>query len=247
MRRRSAGVGAIKKKKEANAAYSTTGKQMEEKQLSFVKKTLDEFRQTIADFAVKYKDQINKDAEFRHQFHQMCTSTGIDPLASNKGFWADLLGVGDYYFEIAVRVIDLCVRGRRVTGGIMPLDELVLKLNLRSAASKSAAVSDVSEEDVRRSVDKLQVLGKGFRIIDVNKRGMVLSVPTELSSDHTALVALCEKNGGMISEKDLMARKQWTQERCRSVIDPLVRDGLIWLDLHQGRTSLYFPALWRKP
>ena len=26
--------------------------------------------------------------------------SGVDPLASNKGFWNDLLGVGDYYYEL---------------------------------------------------------------------------------------------------------------------------------------------------
>jgi hypothetical protein len=31
-------------------------------------------------------------------------TTGVDPLASNKGFWAQLLGVGDFYYELAVQV-----------------------------------------------------------------------------------------------------------------------------------------------
>ena len=30
--------------------------------------------------------------------------TGVDPLASNKGFWAQVLGVGDFYYELAVQV-----------------------------------------------------------------------------------------------------------------------------------------------
>jgi len=29
---------------------------------------------------------------------------GVDPLASNKGFWAQVLGVGDFYYELAVQV-----------------------------------------------------------------------------------------------------------------------------------------------
>lgn len=28
----------------------------------------------------------------------------MDPLASNKGFWAQVLGVGDFYYELAVQV-----------------------------------------------------------------------------------------------------------------------------------------------
>jgi len=26
----------------------------------------------------------------------------VDPLSSNKGFWVDVLGVGDFYYELAV-------------------------------------------------------------------------------------------------------------------------------------------------
>ncbi len=33
-------------------------------------------------------------------------SPGVDPLASGKGFWAELLGVGDFYFELTVQVRD---------------------------------------------------------------------------------------------------------------------------------------------
>jgi ESCRT-II complex subunit VPS22 len=35
----------------------------------------------------------------------MCKSVGVDPLSSNKGFWVDILGVGDFYYELAVSQI----------------------------------------------------------------------------------------------------------------------------------------------
>jgi hypothetical protein len=34
---------------------------------------------------------------------------GVDPLASNKGFWGKLLGVGDFYYELAVQVGRSCL------------------------------------------------------------------------------------------------------------------------------------------
>lgn len=39
-------------------------------------------------------------------WRSMCVicDVGVDPLASNKGFWAQLLGVGDFYYELAVQV-----------------------------------------------------------------------------------------------------------------------------------------------
>jgi hypothetical protein len=37
----------------------------------------------------------------------MCKSVGVDPLSSNKGFWVDILGVGDFYYELAVSVVKI--------------------------------------------------------------------------------------------------------------------------------------------
>ena len=34
----------------------------------------------------------------------MCSNIGVDPLASNKGVWAQLLGFGDFYYELGVQV-----------------------------------------------------------------------------------------------------------------------------------------------
>ncbi|CBI26612.3 unnamed protein product, partial [Vitis vinifera] len=30
----------------------------------------------------------------------MCAKVGVDPLALNKGFWVELLGIGDFYYEL---------------------------------------------------------------------------------------------------------------------------------------------------
>jgi ESCRT-II complex subunit VPS22 len=34
----------------------------------------------------------------------MCSAVGVDPLASQKGFWAELLGFGDFYYELGVQI-----------------------------------------------------------------------------------------------------------------------------------------------
>ncbi|KAK1427819.1 hypothetical protein QVD17_16516 [Tagetes erecta] len=52
-------------------------------------------------FSVLTND-IHKNPAFSSQFHEMCAKVGVDPLASNKGFWAELLGIGDFYYEIVV-------------------------------------------------------------------------------------------------------------------------------------------------
>jgi len=49
---------------------------------------------------VLVQSDIRKNPIFRQQFHEMCAKVGVDPLASNKGVWAELLGIGDFYYEL---------------------------------------------------------------------------------------------------------------------------------------------------
>lgn len=51
-------------------------------------------------FFIAPQNDIRKNPTFRAQFHEMCSKVGVDPLASNKGFWAELLGIGDFYYEL---------------------------------------------------------------------------------------------------------------------------------------------------
>lgn len=38
----------------------------------------------------------------------MCASIGVDPLSSGKGFWS-VLGIGDFYYELAVQIVEVCI------------------------------------------------------------------------------------------------------------------------------------------
>ena len=60
----------------------------------------------------------------------MCAAIGVDPLASSSGagqkegggsLWSQLLGgtVNDFYFELAVKVVEVCGQTREENGGLM--------------------------------------------------------------------------------------------------------------------------------
>ena len=40
----------------------------------------------------------------------MCASIGVDPLASGKGFWSNMLDIGDFYYELAVQIVEVPVK-----------------------------------------------------------------------------------------------------------------------------------------
>lgn len=42
---------------------------------------LDTFTKKLEEFAMKHRDEIRKNAQFRRYFQEMCMTVGVDPLA----------------------------------------------------------------------------------------------------------------------------------------------------------------------
>ncbi|PQQ04768.1 hypothetical protein Pyn_16383 [Prunus yedoensis var. nudiflora] len=111
--------------------YWLLGEYVAKIRTDLMKEQLTTFRTQLEDFAQKHKNDIRKNPAFRSQFHNMCTKVGVDPLASNKGFWAELLGIGDFYFELGVQIVDICLARRPHNGGLINLKELCNMLRQR--------------------------------------------------------------------------------------------------------------------
>ena len=159
----------------------------------------------------------------------MCTSIGVDPLASNKGFWAEMLGVGDFYYELGVQIIDVCLATRAQNGGIVGADELVEVLQRR----RPAGAQPVCVDDILRAVDKLKGLGSGFNVMKAGSRTLVVSVPMALSDDHGALLSLAQEHGtprGSLDAPLVAAHLRWGADRLARTLDMLVREGVLWVD-----------------
>ena len=115
MRRRGVGVGRVKRKAKEKQALEKVAGGLAAERAEHLSEQMGTFRANLETFAAKHRSEINANPEFRRQFAAMCSKIGVDPLASSKGFWAELLGVGDFYFELAVQVgvRDRGERGRR--------------------------------------------------------------------------------------------------------------------------------------
>ncbi|CAM9648577.1 unnamed protein product [Ascophyllum nodosum] len=250
MRRRGVGVGAVKRKEKNKEAYEAVGKRAAEENLSHISGMMETFKVSLEEFARKHKKDINQDPAFRQQFQVMCTSIGVDPLASNKGFWAEVLGVGDFYYELAVQIVEICLATRSVNGGLMALPELVQRLRKKGNRKNRHAISN---DDVRTATSKLQVLGSGFAVLDIGRTTMVVSVPRELSSDHSAVLRLAEASGS-VTEPRIQETLKWDSSRSRGVLVELMQEGMAWVDGDGagpamggggGNPAYFFPSLWR--
>jgi len=170
------------------------------------------FQEALGAFADKYRADINRDPAFRHEFLRMARNLGVDPLASSKGFWADKLGVGSFYYDLSVQIVDVCLSTREKNGGLLPMKELLqrlaktrearLKLQRRLQGASAAISLEITEEDVRRAISKLSVLSSEYSIISVGSSGptsfssssssssFVLSVPADLAAGNDSATVL---------------------------------------------------------
>jgi ESCRT-II complex subunit VPS22 len=228
------GLAAFDRHEQSKRSFAELSTVLSQTQVDHLQSQLYQFRTALARFAATHRDSIRSDPAFRHAFQQMCLSIGVDPLAGPRkgGWWAELLGLGDWQYELGVQIVDVCVSTRERNGGLIEMLEL-LRL-----VSKLRGVSGgvITQDDVVGSIKTLQPLGAGYQVVDVGGRMMVRSVVKELDEDQAVVLAIAREEGGRIVEDLLVERRGWTRDRARAALhNMLLRDGLCWLDEQDER------------
>ncbi|KAK4572733.1 hypothetical protein RGQ29_030955 [Quercus rubra] len=237
--RRRPGIGGLQTAAAARDQYRLVGENVAKIRTDMMKEQLATFRTQLEEFARKHKNDIRKNPAFRSQFHEMCAKVGVDPLASNKGFWAELLGIGDFYYELGVQIVEICLATRPHNGGLINLQELCILLHQRKSDREA-----VSEDDCLRAISKLKVLGSGFEVISVGKKKLVRSVPTELNKDHNEILELAQAQG-FVTVEEVERRLSWTSGRAIDALDTLLDEGLAMIDdgHRDGKRRYWFPCV----
>eukprot|EP00301_Raphidiophrys_heterophryoidea_P003930 c11749_g1_i7.p1 GENE.c11749_g1_i7~~c11749_g1_i7.p1 ORF type:complete len:231 (+),score=45.03 c11749_g1_i7:30-695(+) len=202
MRRRggaAAGIRGIRRNEDITKAVSEMGDQLAEVQMSHLQEQLGHFRLHLEEFAKKHRAEIKKNPVFRMRFQQMCSKIGVDPLASNKGFWSEILGVGDFYFELGVQILHIALATRPQNGGLVALNELLAQLTKH----RGKFAQPINLDDVERAVQKIGVLG-GVSIVTLADGSRIFrSVPCELTEDHSTILNFASKVFQQISISSL--------------------------------------------
>ena len=220
--------------------------------------TVEKLEQKLTEFAKKHRSEIQKDPAFRYQFLQMCAPLGVDPLQSKKSFWDGLLNMGDYYYELSVKVAEACLASRARNGGIMSITEVQNILSKRTTKfqlgdeddrhnrnKKGKPKNKYSEDDIKIAIQKLSKLGGGFRTIKVGSSTMIVSVPTELDNDHMEVMALA-KDMECVTLEQVQEVTNWGKERAERALQLLLQEGMAWLDKYEGLEFYWFPSIWRE-
>lgn len=128
--RRGVGLGAFDRRSLTSQQYASHGNTLRAEHLSSLSTQLSVFQSLLHQFSVTHAKDIRSNPTFRAEFARMCNAIGVDPLASSSGkkggsFWAQMLGasVNDFYFELAVRVVEVCRATRGVNGGLIAVGE----------------------------------------------------------------------------------------------------------------------------
>ncbi|KAI0918496.1 hypothetical protein AcW1_009624 [Taiwanofungus camphoratus] len=224
------GLAAFERQQQHQRSFAELSSEISRGQVDHLHAQLAQFRSALAHYAATHRDSIRNDPSFRLAFQRMCASIGVDPLAGPRkgGWWAEMLGMGDWQYELGVQIVDVCVSTRERNGGLIEMSELVrLVSKLRGVGG-----GVIMEDDVMRSIKTLKPLGAGYEVIDVGGgKKMVRSVPKQLDADQAVVLAIAQEEGGRVSDEVLVARRGWTHKRARAALDNmLLRDGLCWLD-----------------
>lgn len=242
MSRKGVGIGAFDRSRLTSAHFASHGSSLRANNAQALETQLAVFRSLLQQFAQTHAKDIRSDPSFRAQFARMCTAIGVDPLASSSSssggssIWAQLLGktVNDFYFELAVRIVEICSAARGENGGLIGVREVRERLSLsRGRPDGTGNSSDISEDDVRHAVKTLNPLGGSYGIVQVGRREYIRSVPRELSNDQAAAVEAAQVLG-YVSVSMLRDNLGWERARCRTVIDDLIAEGMLWVDKQTG-------------
>ncbi|KAK9480516.1 EAP30/Vps36 family-domain-containing protein [Lipomyces japonicus] len=242
--RRGVGLAAFDHHQRTQQQYSDLGSSIVATHVSELTDQLVRFQSALQHFAQSHADEIRSDPMFRSEFVKMCAAIGVDPLASSAAnkrgsFWAELLGndVNDFFFELAVRIIEVCRRTKDQNGGLIPVDEVRDRLNTPPGRQHQP----VSHDDIVRAVKTLAPLGHGFGIVRLSSRDYIRSVPQELSKDQAVAIEATQALG-FISGPILTDNLNWEPARCIAVLDDLVAAGLVWVDKQVSPNEYWTPS-----
>lgn len=246
MSRKGVGLAAFDRSRLTSAQFASHGSSLRTTNAAALETQLSVFRSLLQQFAQTHAKDIRSNPSFRAQFARMCAAIGVDPLASSSSagagsssVWAQLLGrtVNDFYFELAVRAVEVCGATRGENGGLIGVKELRERL----MRGRMEGAPEVSEDDVLRAVETLKPLGSSYSVIKVGNKPYIRSVPKELNTDQSAVLEAVQVLG-YVSVSMLMINLRWPRARSLTVVEDLLGAGMLWVDKQAEEWEYWSPG-----
>lgn len=249
--RRGPGIAALAQS-HLRDAYTAHGTTLRQQQSDSLQTQLSVFQQLLHQFSITHAKDIRSNPTFRAEFARMCNAIGVDPLASShtareagksggENFWSQMLGkdVHDFYFELGIRLVEVCRQTREENGGMISVDEV--RVRVQKGRGSIGGGMEVSEDDVLRAVKSLEPLGSGFTIKTLGSKKFIRSVPKELNTDQATVLEVIQVLG-YVTVSMLQINLNWERARCGAVIEDLMADSLIWIDTQAEENEYWSPT-----
>ncbi|KAH8910320.1 ESCRT-2 complex [Coniochaeta sp. PMI_546] len=245
MSRKGVGLAAFDRSRITSAQYASHGSSLRTSDAAALETQLAVFRSLLQQFAQTHAKDIRSNPSFRAQFARMCAAIGVDPLAASStregggSIWAQLLGrsVNDFYFELAVKVVEVCSETRGENGGLIE----VRKVREAIMMSRMEGAPDVTEDDILRAVGTLKPLGSSYSVIKVGSKPYIRSVPKELNIDQSAVLEAVQVLG-YVSVSMLMVNLKWSRPRAQTALEDLMGEGMLWVDKQCAEWEYWSPG-----
>jgi ESCRT-II complex subunit VPS22 len=223
------GVAAFR---ELDKVKQLSAQRIDAEKIDQAKKQLRQFKDVLGKFARKHKQEIEKDPDFRDAFHEMCSKLQVDPLQSRTGFWGKVLRIGDFYHELAVKVIDSCDSLKRKYGSLVPVEEVIDAVRRTYGSSPPK----ISPGDIERAMKALKEIGQGYTVVVHGGRRFLKTVSFDLDADGMKLLESARDQQYF----QFNPKMEMTEQRFNAAVTPLLNEGLVWID----RPAVGPPRYW---
>lgn len=212
--RKRIGIGALNDD-EYLKQYEEVGNELIEQQSDEIASQLSTFQEALKTFAREHATEIKQNSQFRNTFVKLALKIGLDPFVSgsDESAWA-AVGMNEFYYQVAVRVIEVCYATQMENGGLLSVSQVCRFLNEENEAFGHEWLR---ETDVVRAVDSLAPLGPGFVLEKIAGKQYIRSLPLELNTDQNVVLEAVEILG-YVTISILRDNYAWERSRCIQVL-----------------------------
>ncbi|CCW60592.1 unnamed protein product [Phytomonas sp. EM1] len=185
--RRGIGVSHVQQQRQTKQQMAELGAQITAERVGHIADQLETLEKHLRELMHKHEKEIKSDPVVRARFRQIADSIGVDLISSNTNIFSGALGLGNFYYDLAAKLVEACMKERKFCGSYVPLKKViqtVQRIYDRQAEFSSAPEKDrvrISEGDVITSLKKLRCLGSGYHIVTLSGVSYVQTTPDGVS------------------------------------------------------------------
>lgn len=179
--RRGIGVGYVQETAKVENKMNELGSRITAERVSDIADQLEALERQLRVLSQRHKKAIQEDPVVRARFRQLADSLGLDLLSSQKNIFSGALGLGDFYYRLAGKVVECCMNERKFCGSYVPLKRVVMQVEKNFdgllSSEDGSSRTHISEDDVVVALKKLTVLGDGYNIVELGGTKYIQTTP----------------------------------------------------------------------